>query len=78
MKDPNILVNGKGIEKLQKAGMNVETGILENEIKGINEIYSKFITSKKPFCTLKTAMTLDGKISTLSPGLKTPLSTLPA
>jgi len=66
MKDPNILVNGSGIKKLQEAGIKVETGVLENEIKASNETYIKFITTQKPFCTLKTAMTLDGKISTYS------------
>lgn len=66
MKDPNVLVNGKGIEQLRKAGITVDTGVLENEIEAINEVYAKFITNKKPFCCLKTAMTLDGKISTFS------------
>ena len=66
MKDPNVLVNGKGIDQLQKAGIKVDTGVLENEIEAINEVYTKFITTKKPFCCLKTAMTLDGKISTFS------------
>lgn len=64
MKDPNLLVNGSGIKKLQDAGIKVETGLLEKEIKACNEAYIKFITTQKPFCTLKTAMTLDGKIST--------------
>ncbi len=66
MKDPNKLVNGKGIEQLIKAGMKVESGILENEIMATNEAYIKFVSSHKPFCTLKTAMTLDGKISTFT------------
>ena len=57
-------MNGKGIEQLRKAGIKVDTGILENEITVTNEAYIKFITSQRPFCTLKTAMTLDGKIST--------------
>lgn len=66
MKDPNELVNGKGIDRLRKAGIIVDTGILENEITAANEAYIKYITTQKPFCTLKTAMTLDGKISTYS------------
>ena len=66
IKDPNVLVNGKGIEQLRKAGIIVDTGILENEIKLANETYIKLITSQKPYCALKTAMTLDGKIATYS------------
>jgi len=64
MEDPNTIVNGKGIEKLRQAGILVETGIMEDEIKSINEVFIKYITTKQPFCTMKTAMTLDGKIST--------------
>ena len=64
MEDPNRLVSGKGIKKLKEAGIEVKQGILENEIRKLNEVYIKFITTNKPFCVLKTAMTLDGKIST--------------
>lgn len=64
MKDPNPLVNGKGIKKLREAGIKVETGILKDEIQRLNEVYFKYITTGLPFCIMKTAMTLDGKIST--------------
>ena len=64
MKDPNPLVAGKGIRRLTNAGIKVEIGILENECKNINEAYSKYITTKTPFITLKLASTLDGKIAT--------------
>ncbi|MCD4746592.1 MAG: bifunctional diaminohydroxyphosphoribosylaminopyrimidine deaminase/5-amino-6-(5-phosphoribosylamino)uracil reductase RibD [Bacteroidales bacterium] len=66
MQDPNPLVAGKGIEKLKNNKIEVETGILENEIKILNEIFIKYITKKLPFCILKTAMTFDGKIATVS------------
>lgn len=66
MKDPNPLVSGKGIEILEKNGIHVTSGILEDEIGRINEIFIKYITSQNPFCILKTAMTLDGKIATAS------------
>lgn len=66
MTDPNKLVNGKGVDQLRKAGIVVDTGILENEIKLVNEAYIKLTTTQKPFCALKTAMTLDGKIATYS------------
>ncbi len=64
MADPNPVVNGKGIEKLKAAGIEVEVSVLENDIRRVNEIYLKNVTKKLPFCVLKTAMTLDGKIAT--------------
>ncbi|TCK98814.1 diaminohydroxyphosphoribosylaminopyrimidine deaminase/5-amino-6-(5-phosphoribosylamino)uracil reductase [Natranaerovirga hydrolytica] len=66
MIDPNPLVAGNGIKILEDNGIEVITGVLENEIKSFSEIFIKYITTKKPFCILKTAMTLDGKISTAS------------
>lgn len=64
MVDPNPLVSGKGIEKLKNAGIEVEVGILEEECRKINEVFIKYITTKKPFVVMKTAMSLDGKIAT--------------
>lgn len=63
MKDPNPLVSGKGIVHLKKHGIEVVTGVLEEEARKLNEIFIKYITTKTPFCLLKTAMTLDGKIA---------------
>ncbi|WP_272507431.1 bifunctional diaminohydroxyphosphoribosylaminopyrimidine deaminase/5-amino-6-(5-phosphoribosylamino)uracil reductase RibD [Clostridium aestuarii] len=64
MKDPNPIVAGRGIKILEESGIEVISGVLENEVKEINEIFIKYITTKTPFCLLKTAMTLDGKIAT--------------
>jgi diaminohydroxyphosphoribosylaminopyrimidine deaminase/5-amino-6-(5-phosphoribosylamino)uracil reductase len=64
MIDPNPKVAGKGISILMQNGIEVVTGVLEAESKKINEIFLKFIQEKKPFCIIKTAMTLDGKIAT--------------
>ncbi|MBN2533057.1 MAG: bifunctional diaminohydroxyphosphoribosylaminopyrimidine deaminase/5-amino-6-(5-phosphoribosylamino)uracil reductase RibD [Spirochaetales bacterium] len=66
MKDPNPLVNGKGIAALKKAGISVLTGVLETDAKKINEIFCKYITGGLPFVTMKAAITLDGKIASYS------------
>ena len=65
-RDPNPLVAGKGIKLLEDAGIHVESGILEDETKIQNEIFLKYIQEKKPFVAMKYAMTLDGKMATVS------------
>lgn len=64
MRDPNPKVSGKGIEILKRHGIKVIEGVMEEEVKKLNEFYIKYITSKRPFVILKIAMTLDGKIAT--------------
>jgi diaminohydroxyphosphoribosylaminopyrimidine deaminase / 5-amino-6-(5-phosphoribosylamino)uracil reductase len=64
MKDPNPLVAGKGIDFLRKNGIEVESGVLENELVYLNRAFLKHITTGMPWVTLKTAMTLDGKTAT--------------
>jgi len=63
MRDPNPLVGGKGFEQLRQAGVEVSEGILEPEARKLNEAFAHFIRTGKPFVTLKSAMTLDGKIA---------------
>ncbi len=61
--DPNPLVHTKGIRRLEAAGLDVSVGLLEERNAGLNEAYTKYITRKIPFVTLKAALTLDGKIA---------------
>ena len=63
MRDPNPLVSGEGFVKLRAAGIEVEEGLLQDEARKLNEAFAKYIRTGKPFVTLKTAMTLDGKIA---------------
>ncbi|MBI5144287.1 MAG: bifunctional diaminohydroxyphosphoribosylaminopyrimidine deaminase/5-amino-6-(5-phosphoribosylamino)uracil reductase RibD [Candidatus Omnitrophica bacterium] len=64
MKDPNPINNGRGIQKLRKAGIKVIVGVLKEEARSINKPYIKFITNKVPYVTVKVAQSLDGKIAT--------------
>lgn len=61
--DPNPLVAGKGINMLQDAGIEVFTGILAKQIKLQLETYLCYISQQRPFVTLKTALSLDGKFA---------------
>ncbi|MCK9424006.1 MAG: bifunctional diaminohydroxyphosphoribosylaminopyrimidine deaminase/5-amino-6-(5-phosphoribosylamino)uracil reductase RibD [Bacteroidales bacterium] len=66
MTDPNPLINGRGVDFLRSHNVDVTVGVLESAVKSLNEVFIKFITTKKPFVVLKTAMTLDGKIATVT------------
>lgn len=62
--DPNPLVAGNGVRRLTEAGLQVSVGVLEDEARRLNEVFFHYITTGKPFVTVKTASTLDGKIAT--------------
>ncbi len=62
--DKNPLYCGAAVKILQDSGIDVDTGVLEEECEKMNETFFWWITQKKPFVLLKMAMTLDGRIAT--------------
>jgi diaminohydroxyphosphoribosylaminopyrimidine deaminase/5-amino-6-(5-phosphoribosylamino)uracil reductase len=64
-RDPFEAVNGRGIEKLESAGVFVRAGILEDECKELNKRFFMFHTKRKPFVILKWAQTSDYKIANI-------------
>jgi diaminohydroxyphosphoribosylaminopyrimidine deaminase/5-amino-6-(5-phosphoribosylamino)uracil reductase len=63
MPDPNPKVSGLGFEKLRAAGVQVDVGKLEDPARRLNENFARYIRHRVPLVTLKSAMTLDGKIA---------------
>jgi len=61
--DPNPLVSGQGFARLRNAGVSVASGLLADECMRVNESFANYIRRRTPLVTLKTAMTLDGKIA---------------
>ena len=77
MEDPNPRVAGQGFAKLRASGIAVQLGLLQAEARKLNESFAKYIRLGKPLVTLKSAMTLDGKIADATkpgtePGSPTP------
>lgn len=76
MPDPNPKVAGKGFAQLRAAGITVETGLFENEARRMNEAFARYILTHRPLVTLKSGMTLDGKIAGPHGGsVNTPIAT---
>ncbi|MDD2654662.1 MAG: bifunctional diaminohydroxyphosphoribosylaminopyrimidine deaminase/5-amino-6-(5-phosphoribosylamino)uracil reductase RibD [Candidatus Omnitrophica bacterium] len=66
MQDPNPINNGKSIQILRSQKIEVKVGCLEEKLRRINEDFTKYITQKIPFVTVKVAQSLDGKIAVAS------------
>ena len=64
MGDPNPGVKGGGTDYLESRGINTTLGVCKDEAEKLNEIFIKFITTKRPFSIIKCATTLDGRIAT--------------
>jgi len=64
--DPNPQVAGTGIERMKNAGIDVEVGLLQPEALELNKVFFYYIQKRKPYVTLKSAISLDGKIATVT------------
>ncbi len=62
--DSNPLVSCQGINCLQSAGIEIKTGVLEDECRDLNEVFFHYMETGLPFVTVKYAQTLDGRIAT--------------
>jgi diaminohydroxyphosphoribosylaminopyrimidine deaminase/5-amino-6-(5-phosphoribosylamino)uracil reductase len=62
MADPNPAVSGRGFKQLRAAGIEVSIGLREGEARRLNEAFARWIVSRKPLVTLKSALTLDGQL----------------
>lgn len=63
MEDPNPINAGRGFERLRGAGIEVASGVCEDEARRLNEAFACWIRTKRPFVTLKSALTLDGQLA---------------
>jgi diaminohydroxyphosphoribosylaminopyrimidine deaminase/5-amino-6-(5-phosphoribosylamino)uracil reductase len=66
MTDPNPLVAGKGLEKLNDAGITTQSGLLETQARALNPGFIKRMESGRPFVRVKMAMSLDGRTAMAS------------
>ena len=62
-RDPNPIVDGRGLARLRRAGIRVDVGCLEEEAKAAIRAYSVWVRERRPLVTLKAAATLDGFIA---------------
>ncbi|MGH7265650.1 MAG: bifunctional diaminohydroxyphosphoribosylaminopyrimidine deaminase/5-amino-6-(5-phosphoribosylamino)uracil reductase RibD, partial [Candidatus Rokuibacteriota bacterium] len=62
-RDPHPLVDGRGLARLGAAGVDVAVGVGEPEARALNRAFFVAVAAGRPHVTLKSAMTLDGKIA---------------
>jgi diaminohydroxyphosphoribosylaminopyrimidine deaminase/5-amino-6-(5-phosphoribosylamino)uracil reductase len=73
MVDPNPLVAGAGLAFLAARGVETRVGVLEREAARLNAAFLTAITARRPFVTLKVAISLDGMVAA-APGVRTAIS----
>jgi diaminohydroxyphosphoribosylaminopyrimidine deaminase / 5-amino-6-(5-phosphoribosylamino)uracil reductase len=63
MKDPNPVVAGRGLRKLQQAGVTTRVGLLEEAARELNRVFATHIVARRPYVHVKIAQSLDGRIT---------------
>jgi len=66
VQDPDPRVAGRGVSMLQAAGISVEQNILKDQALALNAGFFNRVTKQRPFFTLKSASSIDGRIATSS------------
>lgn len=61
--DPNPVVDGAGVRALEGAGLEVTVGVLDGEARRLIQAFAKHVRTGRPFVTLKSAITLDGRVA---------------
>jgi len=61
--DPDSRMQGKGIQQLRNAGIEVVVGVAEQEARELNRAYLSATERGRPWVTVKAAITLDGRIA---------------
>jgi diaminohydroxyphosphoribosylaminopyrimidine deaminase / 5-amino-6-(5-phosphoribosylamino)uracil reductase len=72
-RDPNPLVDGRGIDILRSRGVEVTTGVLADEARALNRPFLTVVTRQRPFVTMKVALSADQRIAE-GPGLRSPMT----
>jgi len=65
--DPSEHAKGKGLERLRRAGIDVEVGLCEQEARRLNAPFFKHVTTGNPWVVLKWAQSIDGKLAYAEP-----------
>jgi diaminohydroxyphosphoribosylaminopyrimidine deaminase/5-amino-6-(5-phosphoribosylamino)uracil reductase len=61
--DPSPHANGRGVEQLRQAGIEVEVGLCEDQARRLNAPFFKYVTTGKCWVLLKWAQSIDGKLA---------------
>ena len=65
-RDPNPLVNGRGVARLRAAGIHVDEDVLREECDALNPVFLHYVTARTPYVVAKWAMSADGRIACAS------------